>query len=270
MIAESDVKSYRSSPSVLGAIQFYLNGYGNTEVGIRPFEATFGSVFGGTSIIPTTDLSSPVISPTLEQIHQNLLLIRQLSFKHQYLLVDKRKDLHTASKQTKFQPGDFVLLKLAKMSKEAQLVPTYQGPFEVINQFKNDVETKHPCLGYIKKFHYENLGLFPGTREDALRLSALDRDQHVIITIDSHRGNPLRRTSMEFGTLFADGDHRWLPWARDITDTTHFELYCRAHRDIFLLIFSREEAQRRIKVLNSAVLPVTPRTTFFLPLRYYG
>jgi hypothetical protein len=75
---------------------------------------------------------------------------------------------------------------------------------------------------------------------------------------------------MEFGTLFADGDHRWLPWTRDITDTTHFELYCRAHRDIFLLIFSREEAQRRIKVLNSAVLPVTPRTTFFLPLRYYG
>jgi hypothetical protein len=116
MMAEKDIKHRWSSPSVLGAVQFYLNDIVNSETGLRPFEATFGTVIGGQSALPQTSVPAPILSRTLESHNRDLLLLKELSFKHKHILVEQRRGLHTESQQNKFQKGDFVVYKIDRMT----------------------------------------------------------------------------------------------------------------------------------------------------------
>ena len=61
-----------------------------------------------------------------------------------------------------------------------KLASPYTGPFEVIQQTKNDVECRHLVMGNIRVLHITRLKLFVGTREEAYKAALLDADQFVI------------------------------------------------------------------------------------------
>ena len=47
---------------------------------------------------------------------------------------------------------------------------------------------------------------FVGSKEDAFEMAQLDDDQFLVITISKHRGDPLKRSEMEFYISFEDGN----------------------------------------------------------------
>jgi hypothetical protein len=112
--------------------------------------------------------------------------------------------------------------------------------------------------------------MFHGTAEDGFKMALLDRDQHIVLLIDAHRGVPSRRTGMEFGTRFADGDYLWLPYSTDIATTEAFEKYCRSLTELQFLLLTVKEAQIRVKLLNTNVVPAIVAQEFYLDLRYFG
>jgi hypothetical protein len=168
-----------------------------------------------------------------------------------------------------YQQGDFVLFDSQK--KKSKLSLLLSGPYEVIQQLKNDVECRHLVMGNIVVLHVERLQLFRGSREDAVRMARIDADQMTILSITGYQGDPRKRSTLTFETVFADGDVLWLPWSQDISTTLQFEDFCREHAQLNCLLFSAKEAQRQLTAMNkSAIKLVKPGETAWAQLRSFG
>ena len=268
LIAEKQVQKIWGRPSVTMAIQFHLNDTINSEYGVRPFDSTFGTEAGAYFLLPTGLPPAAAAAERLKALNEDLLIVRDLSYKHRSMVIAKRQP-HAIKPQNRFQPGDLVLFDVGR-PKASKLSPNYAGPFEVINQTKNDVTCRHVVLHFMQKFHVSKLGMFHGTPEEAQRMAMLDKNQHVVLFINAHRGVPSHRSGMEFGTQFADGDYIWLPYSTDISATEAFEKYCSSKHELQLLLLTTTEAQKRMKELNSMQLPLIINQKFYLPLRYFG
>jgi len=146
------------------------------------------------------------------------------------------------------------------------------GPFEVERQLVNDVHCRHLATRVVKRFHVTRCGLFKGTKEEAFAMACLDRDQHVVQKILEHRGDALKRAGMEFRTLFADGDIRWLPYSNDINSTVAFEDYVSRLPELRVLLSTAKEALSFIKKCNATAFAsiAFPGKEFYLELRYFG
>ena len=85
------------------------------------------------------------------------------------------------------------------------------------------------------------------------------------------RGGPFKRTTMEFEVLFADGDIVWKVWDVDLSNTIHFEDFCRANRQLYLLLITVERTRIEIKDINrQPITEVKPGDVVFVDLRYFG
>jgi hypothetical protein len=159
-----------------------------------------------------------------------------VKYKHKAKITNFRLPNESVT-QNKFQPGDLLVLFHFAKPRVSKRSPVYAGPFEVLSHYQNDVSCRHLVLHYFEKFYVDKLGMFHGTPEDGFKMAFLDRDQHVVLYIDAHRGVPSRHTGMEFGTRFADGDYLWLPYFTGIASTKAFETYCKRLTELqFLLI----------------------------------
>jgi len=86
--------------------------------------------------------------------------------------------------QNRYQRGDFVLFqRYPTVPRPTKLASPYTGPFEVIQQTKNDVECRHLVMGNIRVLHVTSLKLLTGSREGAYKAALLDADQFVIQSI---------------------------------------------------------------------------------------
>ena len=65
---------------------------------------------------------------------------------------------------------------------------------------------RHLCMGFVTRLLVERVKLFNGTRDEAYRLSLENPDQFVIDNILAWKGEPSKRTTMEFLIRFADGE----------------------------------------------------------------
>jgi hypothetical protein len=194
--------------------------------------------------------------------------VRDLSFKHKARMVGTRV-LISPPGANQFQSGDHVLYHTGKQ-RDNKLSPSYAGPFEVLSHYQNDVTCRHLILHYIEKFHVSRLGMFHGSADEAAKMAMLDKDQHVVLSIDAHRGVPSRRMGMEFGVRFADGDYLWIPYSTDISTTEAFAKYCATQPELKFLLLTVKDIQIQVKLLNTTVLPPILKQEFFLDLRYFG
>ena len=65
-------------------------------------------------------------------------------------------------------------------------------------------------MGNVEVLDAERVQLFIGSREQALEAANWDADQYEVKTIISHRGDPTKRSTLEFLVEFADGDKVWI------------------------------------------------------------
>ena len=262
-----------SDPSVCALVSFALNDEIHSETGIRPFDAMFGSEDGRRFILPEDLPESASAFEQLQRLDEILKIVRRISSSWQ----DERSaqaqiGQPTELTQNTFQTGDFVLLRHDPSKPKAfKLLPPWKGPYQVIEQLKNDVEAKHMTQRTVHKLPVDRLKLFSGTEDEARDVARADYDQHVVQDILAYRGDPELRTSMIFEVLFADGEVHWLPWSKDLSDTEQFEVFCNSNSPLFLLLFTAAVASKMRKELNGrAITVVSPGDTVYVDIRFFG
>jgi len=265
-----------SSPTVLPLIQYHLNSSFHSESGCIPFEATFGSAdarYFQFPMVKEGDSSMTAMHAYISKLNSNLETIRKLSYEYQQTIADERTGETPISEQNIYQPGDLVLFQRDPNAcfLPSKLTPKFIGPYEVINQHKNDVTCRHIIMGDIKVLHVSRLKIFHGSMEEAKKVAMLDNDQYTIDKFIAYRGDPETRTTMEFEIKFQDGSIVWQVYSKDISETIQFEDYCRSLPQLQLLLFSAEEATKLKRRWNSSnITDVKPGDEVFVDLRCYN
>ena len=277
LVYDERVQSRWSDPTVLPIIQFMLNSAANSESGVIPFHATFGSADATYFQLPALsseeeEVSMPPTQAYIKLLDDNLKLLFDLSKKHQDDLAATRKLDTPLDKQNSYQQGDLVLFQRdPNFPLPTKLSPKFVGPYEVIEQYKNDVTARHVILGHVKTFHLSRLKTFHGTLEAAKHIAMVDNNQFVVDSILAYRGDPMIRTTVEFEVKFADDSVVWLPWSKDLYDTQQYETFCRNRSELFPLIYDRETATKMISQLKKTpITAVQPGDTVYVDLRWYG
>jgi hypothetical protein len=267
------IKHQWSSPTVLPLVQFILNSNVHSETGLVPFHAHFGSADATYFRMPEEGDSMQRAHAYIQLLDNNLRVLLDISRRHQAEIVAMRAEKSPiAEKQNRFQSGDLVLFQLNPDNPlPTKLTPKFKGPYEVIEQYKNDVRCRHIILGDVQEFHVTRLKLFTGSYEEAKRVAMIDNDQYTIVQFIAYRGNPLVRTTMEFEVQFGDGSVVWLPWSKDLFDTVQYEEFCRSRPELTPLLYSAKEAADKIKQVNkTAITEIQPGDVVFVDLRSYG
>jgi hypothetical protein len=106
---------------------------------------------------------------------------------------------------------------------------------------------------------------------EALKISMLDKDEHLVQRIARFRGNPETRTTVEFEIHFADGSTVWQIWNASLAETEAYETFCRTDPMLHPLLSSSADAKRASTVLNKTPISlVKPGDPVYVNLRYYS
>jgi len=270
LLCDERIKDRWSDATVIGWVTFIMNTFNDSESGASPYALTFGSDSVRAFDFPVEPLNSTSAPAFLKQLDDDLRILREKALAHQHNIVRKRCD--STTKQNVFQPGDFVLFHHpSDKPLPSKLSGNYAGPYEVLNQVKNDVQCKHCALHKIVTFHVGNLKLFCGSRADANRIAMADSDQFEIDTFLAYRGDPMVRTTMEFLIRFKDGTEHWIPWNEDIFSTVPYELFCRQNSALVPLLYRLDDTKQRIREINKTpITEVYPGLIVYVDLRCYG
>ena len=272
LICDERIKARWSSPSVIGWVTYIMNKFDDTESGLSPYELLFGSDVARNLRFPAEALNGKSVPAFLKQLNGDLEILREIAFKHQQELVKQRTSQN--GKQNTYQQGDLIFHRLpTDKPLPSKLRCRYEGPYEVLRQYKNDVECRHLAMGNVETFFVEHCKPYiGGSREKAVELARIDADQYVIESILAHRGDPHMRTSMEFFVKFLDDDKpRWRVWDRDLFNSQQYADYCKSKPSLFQLVLDERISKDVAKKLNlEPITEVSPGDTVFLDLRFYG
>ena len=101
---------------------------------------------------------------------------------------------------TEFKPDDLVLLKYPTQA-PSKLHDRLAGPYRVLKREERDVSFLIPFC------HPEGL-----QEQDLVAIAAQDLGETAVLAILSHRGDPKKRTTLEFQVQWSDLDVSWEPW----------------------------------------------------------
>ena len=272
LVADERLKDRWSADDVIYLIQYWLNSQVSHETGLTPFHAHFGSADSIYMRLPQFESAEKNAHGFVKLLDENLQVLWEASQKYQQKIIAARAGSENPALQNRYQPGDLVLFQHDKSKPlPSKLTMNFAGPFEVISQVKNDVQCRHLVMKTVHTFHVERLKIFSGTRESGEKVALLDHDQFEIDAVLTYRGDPLVRTTMEFYIRFSDGDERWVTWNQDLFKSIPYEVFCRAHAELFPLIYTEAIARKLIRELNQqAISEVEPGETVFVDLRSRG
>ena len=274
LVNDERIKKKWSKPYVLPLIEFALNDRKHTESPYSAFELKFGSDDARYFKLPDTVAADTIDNAWLKELNENLRVIREATKEFQERLIEERRRVNPPEEQRNtYQPGDFILYDTqhnpCRMRTE-KLGNRYKGPYQVIMQYKDEVEARHICMGFVTRLLVERVKLFVGTREDAYRLSQEDADQFEIEKILAWRGDPEKRTTMEFEVQFADGEVVWKVWDQDLFQTIQYEEFCRNNKELYPLLFDLKTAKIRLAEMNrTPITGVQPGDIVYVNIRFF-
>ena len=227
-----------SSPHILGWTTFLIDSFPNSETGgIPPLELKFGSTDALSMCLPPDDRligfpGTPV--EFLRRLNAHLTWIRAKSQQYQDRIASTRLRVNDPRGTPRYEPGDLVLWSYREhpnQPRDTKLAGDWRGPYSVMTHHDNDVACEHLSIRSTHVFHTDRVKPFIGSREDALSLALLDRNEYVVEAILSHEGTPAARPAMRFHVrwLGYDSDFdSFLPWT-ELRDNSVFHTYCRAN-----------------------------------------
>ena len=134
-----------------------LNSFDNSESGVIPFHATFGSADATYFQLPNArekegDNELTITQSYVQLLDTNLKALQDISKKHQEQIKLERQTNSSEETQNTYQPGDLVLFQHdPNVPLPSKLSPKYVGPYIVLQQIKNDVNCRHVILGHVKQ-----------------------------------------------------------------------------------------------------------------------
>lgn len=248
-----------------------MNEHISSETGISPLHATFGDADAIYLHIPDALNDRDATHEYVKQLQLNLATIRSISAQHQENIKLERTSKSPAESANRYQTGDFVLYMLRKNQLSDKLTPRNQGPYKVIQHVDNWVTVRNLIHDNVKQFDVSDLTIFVGSAADAYKMAQLDTDQFEIVAIAGHTGDARKRSFMTFLIIYRDGDQKWLPYSKDISDTLQFEEYCLSHSHLRQLLWLESYAQEWRSTCNATPITlVTPGQTVYVDLRSWG
>jgi hypothetical protein len=208
----------------------------------------------------------------IKQLDENLRYIGEKSAQFQRELVARRLKDVDISKQNIYKEGDFVLRRDPAPLHKNKLAFRWAGPYVVIHDQKgNDVTCRNLVTDVVYVFYVGELKIFVATKEQATEAAMLDDDQFRVKWILSDKGDPATRTTMEFYVEWQNGDKLWVPWRRDIVETTVFETFCTVNRELQYLLIPASTVSRSIRQKNKLeIMLVEPGDEVYVNIRFYG
>ena len=267
LVNEEDLKSVWSRPHVLGIVQFILNSEKSLETGVAPFEYTFGTSDLKHFILPvvTDDL---VPSDYVQMLNEDLRRVREAAKRVQEAEQLRRK---SGGIMNYYVTGEMVLFDEASKGFREKLKTRFSGPYIVTSVNKADISCVHVVTMKQKVFHMSHLKPFFGSKEDEYRVAKTDDDQYRICSIREYKGDPEKRTKMDFLVLFEFDDERWLPYSTDLASSGPFKEYCLSLPELEPLTMSEKEWRVKKAEYNAAgVVGVVPGDFCLVNLKAWG
>jgi hypothetical protein len=249
---------------------YLMNKFDASESGFSPYDLTFGTLSRRRFEFASGPRDSSQTHKYVKLLDDSLKTLSSAAARYQDELVQKRTSVN--SLQNLYQKGDLVLFRLdRKKHKPHKLHPVYLGPYEVLEQVKNDVQVRHMALHTISTLYVGDLKVFFGSREDAKKLASVDADQFLVSRISAYRGDPLQRSSMYFFVEYADSDKLWIPWSLDLQSSEAYHDYCAALPELSPLLLSSSQAAIWLRKLRSErISRVKPGQQLLVDLRSFG
>jgi hypothetical protein len=269
LVHDERVISRWSDPTILCLVVFSINDAINSETGVRPFDAKFGSMDGPYLQLPEKALPRDITNEWVRCLDKDLRTIREASTKFQANLIAERLAVTPEERQNVFQSGDLVLFQLNPENHlPTKLSSPFLGPYRVLQQRTNNVECKHLVMGNIRWFHITRLKLFHGTEEEGFKAALLDADQHVVRKILRWKGDPMKRTTMSFKVEFEDNDVLWLPYSKDLDDSVQYGTFVEENPVLFPLRYKADKSSKEVTaVRKKAITSVQPDDVVYVELR---
>ena len=262
-----------SDDTVLPLINLHLASYPTAETGgYTPLQLKYGTDDARHFTLPDhLNLEPGVLASRLiKQLDNNLQIVRKLSLDLQTKIVAERAALD--KNISSYEPGDLILFNPREQPSdhlETKLSPPWLGPYQVIEQVKNDISVKHIVLHSTAVFHVDRVKPFFGTFEQALSIARHDQHQFQIVSFNFYSGNPFVRTSMVFNVTFEDGTID-MPYGGDFIFSEQFQNYCASKPELFPLCFTAKLALQQIKQLEKlAITDFSPGMDAFVNIRIY-
>jgi hypothetical protein len=127
----------------------------NTEIGgLSPAELKFGSRDHARFQLPLSP--GHTYGDLVIALDQNLAIVRSIISSYQDSLRQRRQSSTPSNSHNVFQPGDYVLwnpLETPYSFRSSKLSPKLLGPYEVIQQIKNDISCRQVVTNIISKLH---------------------------------------------------------------------------------------------------------------------
>jgi len=264
------VKDRWSDPIILCLVFFVINDQINSETGVRPLDAMFGSADGPYLRLPAEGLPADITNAWVVALDSDLKKIRQISKEYQEQLVRERTQATPEATQNQYQPGDLVFFRRDTTKPlPTKLSGGYTGPWEVIRQARNVVFCRHLAVGIEKPLHVSRLKLHVGSRESAMEVAMRDKDQFLVKAITAWKGDPNKRSRMKFWVQYDDGDEMWVSYKADLVDNEIYQDFVASDPRLFQLRFSSAIVHLQIdNMRKSPILTVAPGDTVYVDLRY--
>ena len=219
-----------ASDTVLPLINHAIMTMPNEEIGgVTPAELKYGTRDHARFHLPPPLSPGHSYGDLVIALDRNLCVVRSITSSYQQTLRLQR--LPKTPTHNKYQPEDYLLwnpLETPQSFRSTKLSPKLFGPYEVIKQTKNDITCRHVITNIVSKLHSSRVTPIVGSSDAANKAALLDRDEYIVDSIITHRGNPKKATTLEFliRWLNYSSEHdTWEPWEVKKVSVVHDYLY---------------------------------------------
>jgi hypothetical protein len=207
-----------ASDTVLPLINHAMMTMPNAEIGgVTPAELKYGTRDYARFQLPPPLSPGHPYGDLVSALDRNLAVVRSVTSSYQEILRLQR--LSKTPSHNKFQPGDYILwnpLETPQSFRSSKLSPKLLGPYEVIEQTKNDITCRHVITNFVSMLHSSRVTPFVGSPDAATSAALLDRNEYVVDSVIAHRGNPKKLTTLQFLIRwhnYSSEHDTWEPWA---------------------------------------------------------
>ena len=267
------IKDRWSEPKYLQWCILMINNSFNSEIDSTPFQLMWGD---------HNKLAEKYLEPVMDRDTNNEYIkdlwdlqriATEASITYQKSLHDKRVLATPAHLSNQYQPGDYVMkLRNLPLNNNKLQRLKYYGPLKVIKQEGNGVTAEHCSTKKIDVIPVERLVIFDNSRNEALKVAQLDEDEYLVVKITGYKGNPMKRKTMKFLTLFEDEEEAiWIDYSSDISMNSTFQDYCKSIKCLEVLLMKSIEAKKfKSDIDKMNITSVKPGDTVYVDLRVYS
>ena len=273
LCTERRFSSNWSSPIVLTTVQFILNSRHHSQTDITPYKLTFGDLDKFYERFPNTEqlleASGKSGVELLEEINENLQVLRKRSKEFEQSLLDKRNTSPTESTNA-FQIGDFVFHVIREKLDVPSLQSSRRGPYRIDGHTGTN---KYSVFDLIDHVYYDldvrELIIFSGSAEEALELAKRDKHDYTIEKIFGYSGTPLKRSEMQFLVRFVSGTILYLNY-KAVRNTAALEEFITGNHYLSILELPSQNIPGNRTFINKIPSTYDIGYKFYMNLRAFG